>query len=284
MKLNYIFLTLICTFIQSAYSQSGFSKLAPIVLNQLNEFTQSDPSHFYSSNLILEKTYISKKFLKKLKIDSKALIPLEQPNFKHSKSVFLEANKYIMTLDMYMLTVFNAEDDLFKDDIYIYTITSDGPIPRAKTTSIYKNLASGDSILFNTEDRRLFPLVDFRLIPHNDLIVDYTLIESDGDDIEELKKLVDVLFPMVLAAYQSLKTTDPNIMISLHQELKAIAKYLLELNNDDRHFTKTLHISPSELEELLVTRHKEYIHRKHGHHWGSKWDYQLKFRASIHSL
>ena len=285
MKLKYTFLFLICSFIQSAQPQSGLSKLAPIVLNQLNAFTQPGNSQYYSSSLILEKSFISKNFLKGLKIDVKAQIPLERDrsSSNHSSTIFLDPSLHSITLDMYMLTVFNAEDDLFGDDIYIYSITSDGPIPRAKTTSIYKNLASGDSTLLSPEDRRLFPLVDIHLIPQNDLIVDYTLIESDGDDTEELKKLIDVLFPLVLAAYQSLKTTNPNIILSLHQELKAIAKYLLELNNDDRHFTKTLYISNSDLLQLVDIRHKVYIHRKHGHHWGSKWDYQLKFRASIHS-
>ena len=279
MKYLFIFFYLL----QNSFA-SNESVLAPIVLDELIKFSTNKKLNGSKYLEIFERFHVSQKFIQNLQIDKQAKISFHSTKKEvsgnhlgfHTKKIFL---------DMYRIDVIENEDDIFNDDIYVYSIVSDGPIPKAKTSRIYKNLDSGDSVLLSTLDRRLYPLTQEYPSPKGALIVDYTLIESDGDDIKELKKLTDALAPLVLAAYQQYTNqSTPLALVDLHGEMKALAKYLLELNDDDIHFTKTLAFSAEELRSTPTSLPEEYVQRAHGHHWGSRWEYRVRFRLTALDL
>src|SRR5690606_30959932 len=92
-------------------------------------------------------------------------------------------------------------DDFFNDDIYAYYFVTVGVVPTGKVTSLYRGLDQGDVLFFNEIDRKIFPLSGDAKSPSNHLIIDYGIIESDGDDMQELQKLTSIIVDMVIAVY-----------------------------------------------------------------------------------
>lgn len=178
---------------------------------------------------------------------------------------------------------FKAEDisdEWLKDDVYAYFFITDGVIPTGKVTSIYKGIGRGQSFFFNEIDRAIFPLIGVQAKkPENHLIIDYGIIESDGDDIKEMQKLSSIIIDIAIAVYSSYDPQNAQILINLRKEIKALAELLLSMNNDDRLVTGTVAYKTAELEEML--RHESYVEIVKQHDGGSdfsKWDYKLYFR------
>lgn len=180
----------------------------------------------------------------------------------------------------FKLRVVEESDDWFKDDIYAYFFVTDGVIPTGKVTSIYKGLSQGQSFFFNEIDRAIFPLVGVPAKkPENHLIVDYGIIESDGDDIKELQKLSSVIIDIAIAVYTTYDPQNAQILINLRKEIKALAELLLSMNNDDRLATGSFGYKVQELEEIL--RDSTYVEIKKTHNGNgdfNKWEYELSFR------
>lgn len=174
----------------------------------------------------------------------------------------------------------NPSDDWFKDDVYAYFFVTDGVIPTGKVTSIYKGIGPGQSFFFNEVDRAIFPLIGVPAKkPENHLIIDYGIIESDGDDIKELQKLSSIIIDIAIAVYSSYDPQNAQILINLRKEIKALAELLLSMNNDDRLATGTLAYKVHELEEML--RNETYVEVTNKHNGGSdlnKWEYKISFR------
>jgi hypothetical protein len=175
----------------------------------------------------------------------------------------------------------NRQSDFwFKDDIYVYFFVTDGVIPTGKVTSIYKGIGSGQSFFFNEIDRAIFPLIGIPAKrPENHLIVDYGIIESDGDDIKELQKLSSIIIDMAIAVYASYDPQNAQILINLRKEIKALAELLLSSNHDDRLATGSFGYKASELAEMLKDEtYFEVIKKHHSKAEFSSFDYELNFR------
>lgn len=178
---------------------------------------------------------------------------------------------------------FKAEDisdEWLKDDVYAYFFITDGVIPTGKVTSIYKGIGRGQSFFFNEIDRAIFPLIGVPAKkPENHLIIDYGIIESDGDDIKEMQKLSSIIIDIAIAVYSSYDPQNAQILINLRKEIKALAELLLSMNHDDRLVTGTVAYKTVELEEML--RDESYVEVVKQHNGGgdfSRWDYKLYFR------
>lgn len=175
--------------------------------------------------------------------------------------------------------VLEASDDWFKDDLYCYFIVTNGVVPHAKVTQIYRGLTSGESFLFDLADRPLFPLVGDAQVPSGDLVIDYGVVESDGDDVRELHQLSTLITELAVAVYQVLDPVEAAQWGSLRQEVVALTRALTELNHDDRLVTGTLVLSAAAAQSLLAENTMVEIKRKHqNNHFFDKWRYRLVWR------
>ncbi len=171
-------------------------------------------------------------------------------------------------------------DIFFNDDVYAYFFITDGVIPTGKVTSIYKGLASGDSFFFNELDRAIFPLLGVpSKKPENHLIVDYGIIESDGDDIKKMQQLSSIIIDIAIAVYSAQDPQNAQVIVSLRKEIKALADLLLTLNNDDRLITSSFAYSTAELAKMLKTETFVEIKKSHKKTTGFRiFDYDIHFR------
>jgi hypothetical protein len=179
------------------------------------------------------------------------------------------------------LRVVEESDDWLKDDVYAYFFVTDGVIPTGRVSSIYKGLSAGQSFFFNEIDRAIFPLVGVPAKrPENHLIIDYGIVESDGDDVRDLQKLSAIIIDLAIAVYTSYDPQTAQVLLNLRKEIKALAELLLSLNNDDRLTTGTIAYKVAELDELLRDRTFVEVTRKHKSDPDdfSAWDYRLTFR------
>ena len=185
-----------------------------------------------------------------------------------------------MAVHAVKLNVVQQSEFWFKDDIYAYFFVTDGVIPTGKVTSIYKGLSSGQSFFFNDIDRAIFPLVGVPAkSPENHLIIDYGIIESDGDDVKEMQKLSSIIIDIAIAVYSSYDPQNAQILINLRKEIKALADLLISRNNDDRLVTSTIGYKAEELAVILA--HDSYVEviRKHTSKGVvAPWEYHLTFR------
>lgn len=185
-----------------------------------------------------------------------------------------------MAVQAFKFKVVEDSDDWLNDDIYVYFFITDGVIPTGKVTSIYKGLDQGQSFFFNEVDRSIFPLIGVPAKkPENHLIIDYGIIESDGDDIKELQKLSSIIIDIAIAVYSTYDPQTAQILINLRKEIKALAEMLLAMNDDDRLATGTIGYKVAQLEEMLKEETYVEISRKHaGGSDFNKWEYKLYFR------
>lgn len=186
-----------------------------------------------------------------------------------------------MALHAFKMKVVEESDGWLKDDIYAFFFVTDGVIPTGKVTTIYKGLDQGQSFFFNEIDRAIFPLIGVPAKrPENHLIIDYGLIESDGDDIKEMQKLSSIIIDLAIAVYSTYDPQNAQILINLRKEIKALTEMLLGLNNDDRLATGTIAYKANELAEML--RNNSYIEFKKIHKNKPSslpnWEYELHFR------
>lgn len=185
-----------------------------------------------------------------------------------------------LALHAFGFDVVEESDDFFNDDIYCYFFVTDGVIPTGKVTSIYKGLDEGETFFFNEVDRAIYPLLGVPAkAPENHLIVDYGIIESDGDDIKDLQKLSSIIIDIAIAVYTSVDPDGGQVLANLRKEVKALADLLLSLNNDDRLANGSFGYTTAELAEILKDR--TYVEFKKVHKKESRlddWEYHLRFR------
>ncbi len=185
-----------------------------------------------------------------------------------------------VSLHAFKMDVIKRSEIMFKDDIYVYFFVTDGVIPTGKVSSIYKGVNSGDSFFLNEIDRAIFPLVGIPAKrPDSHLIVDYGIIESDGDDIKKLQKLSSIIIDIAIAVYGSYDPQSAEILIKLRQEIKALADLLIGLNSDDRLVTSSFGFKAKEIADLL--RKESYVEFKQKHSKDETFDsfeYHLNFR------
>lgn len=224
---------------------------------------------------LIAKHEISEKSLdrwQKLDPLSFSLNPLPAPALKSGMSyppLALHAHKFLVA---------EESDDVTNDDIYLSFFITDGWIPTGRVTSIYRGLDEGDSFLFNLEDRALFPVVGGLQIPRGQLIVDYMIIESDGDDITEMKRISGFITDLAIEYYRRQYGNEGEIL-RLREEVRLLSNALLDLDHDDRLVTSTWSPGPEEVSELFGMGRFAEVTRTHKQSspWGD-FKYKLTLR------
>lgn len=265
------------------------SKIIPVFMEAASMYIDGTSSNLVirsdirAALSVLEKNKVDRSILEK-HIANKSLNweLREDDKFDKWKNEIPEPASEIpeIAVQAFKLKVIEDSDDWFNDDIYTYFFITDGVIPTGKVTSIYKGIDQGQSFFFNEIDRAIFPLTGVPAKkPENHLIIDYGIIESDGDDTKELQKLSSIIIDIAIAVYSTYDPQTAQILINLRKEIKALAEMLLSLNHDDRLATGTIGYKVSELEEMLKDETYVEVSRKHdGGGDLSKWEYKIYFR------
>jgi hypothetical protein len=190
-----------------------------------------------------------------------------------------------MALHAYEFEMIDENNDFLKDDIYFYFYTTDGAVTTGRVTEIYKGISQGQSFFLTAKDRVLFPTKDIGYAtPYKHLIIDYSIIESDGDDIRDMQKLSRAMIPLATAAY-GLYTGDMATVltsaasVTLRKEVGKLSDSLIALNNDNRLVNESLLYTPKKLlntfaDEDIIEFTKSYGGRTSWHYW----KYKLNFR------
>jgi hypothetical protein len=177
------------------------------------------------------------------------------------------------------LDVREPSDDVMSDNIYCYFFITDGAVVSGRVSQIYHGLRAGQGFHFSLPDRALFPLQGGWLVPQGAVIVDYGIVESDGDDIEKLQTMTGVIVDLVVAVYA---VTDPGhgqVAIQLRQEVKALADALVSFDQDDRMAIGTLVLDKPTVTNTLQDRSWGELHRSHGsEYFFDRWRYHLTWR------
>lgn len=264
------------------------SKIIPTFLEASKLYINGDGGFYASPEIraalaVLEKNNIDPAVLEKRihnKSDRWPLRPNDKYDYWVKRPTKSEMEVPELAVHAFRFKANRISDTWFRDDIYVYFFMTDGVIPTGKVTSIYKGISSGQSFFFNEIDRSIFPLVGIPAKrPESHLIIDYGIIESDGDDIKEMQKLSSIIIDIAIAVYSTYDPQNAQILVNLRKEIKALADLLLSLNNDDRMAEGTLAWKASELEELL--RHESFVEITKKHHSKAelnKFDYELSFR------
>ncbi len=178
-------------------------------------------------------------------------------------------------LHLPQVEVIEEEDDFFNDDLYMwFVITRDG-VPQTKVTKIYRNYDEHSVLLFDSEDRIIS---NFPFYQH--MIVDFGLVESDGDDITEMQRLSAHALELVQLVYQA-QTPQQQASLGhqLRQETIAVMNLLLGLDHDDRLFSGTLNITFEHTYQAWQNGGVfENLQEFRGRHLGSDWHYRITWR------
>jgi hypothetical protein len=184
-----------------------------------------------------------------------------------------------VSLQVSKLYVKEESDDFFNDDLYLYFFVTDGLIPYGKVTTLYKNIDEGESFFFNVSDRLLFPLTGGAKSPTQHLIVDYGIVESDGDDIKDLQKLSNIIVDLAMAAYGAMNPQSTQVLVPLRKEVIALATLLISFQNDDRLVTSSFGFTTQEIDSLMTPVTVYEFKRKHKKKSRfDSWEYELMFR------
>lgn len=185
-----------------------------------------------------------------------------------------------VALHAYKLDVITQNGTWFKDDIYTYFFITDGVIPTGKVSSIYKGVGSGRSFFFTEVDRAIFPLAGLGAKkPQSHLIVDYGIIESNGDDVKEMQKLSNIIIDIAIAVYQAYDPENSQVIVNLRKEIKALADLLIGLKKDDRMATGTFGFKANEIAEILKDESYHEFKKNHSSNENhKKWEYEMSFR------
>jgi hypothetical protein len=190
------------------------------------------------------------------------------------KEILLEAKENIpkfqfqfqIRFDLLSLHVKEEFDDFFNDNIFVYMYITIDQYTFSKVTKIYKGLDEGDRIFFDSIDRAIYPYAG---ITGNSLVIDYGVVESDHEDISELKKLSAIIVDL---AY---KLATGNTSIDIRREVKAFAGFLFSLDLSDKLAIRSIMLTPSMINSLPYV----FNQRLKGNRNFSDWEYILSFRA-----
>lgn len=171
----------------------------------------------------------------------------------------LEAAMPPVALHAFRFDVEEDYDDTTNDDIYAYFITTHDDKVWGKVTDIYYGLDEGDSFFFNPKDRGLFGPTGDKLVPVNHTLIDFGIVESDGRDIQQLKKLSDAIVDLALVALSVYNPEAGAAAAQARTEVQNLLHLLVEMDGDDRLVTDTLRFTPdSMLSQLSGSSYKEF--------------------------
>ena len=266
-----------------------FSLLIPLFLEAL-PFVHKAPVYVLKPELqavvrVLENSSLSQKSLTEFEtlIDQKKNWPLPPDDrfdeWLKSKPERTSELNLPVSLQVVKLFVKEESDDYFNDDLYVYFFVTDGLIPYGKVTSLYQNLDEGESFFFNAQDRYLFPLTGGAKSPVQHLIIDYGIVESDGDDIKDLQKLSIIVVDLALAVYGAIDPQSTQVLAPLRKEVLALSTLLISFQNDDRLVISSFGFTTQEIDSLMSPVTAYEFKRKHKMKSRfDTWEYELMFR------
>jgi hypothetical protein len=263
-----------------------FSFLIPLFLEAI-PFVQKPPVYVLKPELqaalrVLEKSQLPlDEFLVLNDLKSRWPLPPqdEYDDWLKSKPTQNSEHNLAVSLQVVKLFVKEESDDYFNDDLYLYYFVTDGLIPYGKVTSVYKNLDEGESFFFNEYDRLVFPLTGGAKSPTQHLIIDYGIVESDGDDIKDLQKLSIMVVDMAIAVYGAVDPQTTQVLAPLRKEVVALATLLISFQNDDRLVTSSFGFTNQEIDSLMTPATVYEFKRKHKKKSRfDSWEYDLMFR------
>jgi len=183
-----------------------------------------------------------------------------------------DLREFALHVHLPRIMIIEEEDDFFNDDLYMWFIITRDGLTYPKMTQIYRGYDEGSTLVFNHEDR-IISNQPFK----QHLIIDYGLIESDGDDIKELKSIIDQTLRLLELMNKS--QAQSQIRERLLQEARLFMSKLLDLNNDDRLFSTSLNITYEHTLHAWENQHfYEELQEFRGQNNGSDWHYQLAWR------
>jgi hypothetical protein len=184
-----------------------------------------------------------------------------------------------VALHAYKFDVDEEYDDASNDDVYCYFVTTHDDKVWGKATSIYRGMDEGTSFFFLPEDRGLFGPKGDKLTPVNHTIVDYGIIESDGDDIAQLKKVSDVIVDL---AVKALDVYDPEAGAAAEAaraEVQNLLHLVIEMDDDDHLVTDSLYFTPDSMQRMLGPATFTEISRRYDKDTAfTHFTYRLHFR------
>ena len=186
---------------------------------------------------------------------------------------------YPVALHAFKIEVDEDYDDLLNDRLFIYSVTTFGDIQWGKVSSIYSNLDERTQAILSPNDQGLF---DPKGRIHNldkPLIVDIGIIESDGEDSEELARLTGVIIDL---AESVLAATDSSLAIQpgrLRAETQNLVDLLMSMDENDRMGTTSISLDPISVGQMLRDRrYVEWFEEFSGNRRMSAFRYRLWFR------
>lgn len=198
---------------------------------------------------------------------------IKKESYRPIKSLFLKTSGLHVHLPK--LRVIEEEDDFFNDDIYMWFIITVDGIPYSKVTKIYRGLDEGETLLFDDQDRVInsFPY-------KRQLIIDWGIVESDGEDITEMQRLSTHAFKLISIVLEQADSGQRQTMLAkLREETNAVMQLLLGLSHDDRLTNGTLVLDVHDTYRLW--QNNGFLEQQQvfsGNHMGSDWKYQLTWR------
>ncbi len=256
-------LILLLLFIKSAHALTLSESVHQSLINYCNG---------NKAKSVLDERIFKLKPSKKRCVSFKALST--KPN-KYFLKIKTPKTKSLVHLHLPSLKVIEEEDDFFNDDIYMwFVITLDG-IPYIKVTKIYKGLDEGQTLQFDAADRVINDLQFKRTA-----IIDWGIVESDGDDISEMRRLSQHALELVyLAMNQQDDPNNPTRIEQLKDQTAKVMELLLGLDHDDRLTSGTLILDSTSTQTTWQNGGiYEFSQDFTGSHMNSDWHYQILWR------
>lgn len=272
-------------------SYAADSKLIPLFLDAARIYSSPDKSLaprlvwrkdlYLILNLLYKRQIPTEALQRFLSIKSDQAWPLEPADSFDQWNSDLNQNLAVpeVALHAIKLKVVEESDDYLNDDLYLYFFVTDGTVPSGKVTSVYRGLDEGDSFYLNPLDRIIYPLGMGAKSPQQHLIIDYGIMESDGDDIKSLQKLSDAVIEIAMLVYSAKDPQHSELIKNLRQEVKALAKLLLEFDDDDHLITGSFGFKSSDLESLFMGQsYVEFAHKHKKKSGLDQFEYKLHYR------
>ena len=190
-----------------------------------------------------------------------------------------ESEAYPVALHAFRLDVVEDYDDMMNDDIYSYFIVTHDDVMWGKVTSIYKGVDEGQSFFLSAEDRGLFGPKGEKIAPKNYTIVDYGIIESDGDEIAQLHKISDAIVDLALAAISIYNPDAGAAAMQARAETQNLLRLVISLDDDDRLVTDSVRFNPELMATMLAgsTVHEFGKLHEYEDFW-TAYAYRINFR------
>ena len=194
---------------------------------------------------------------------------------RSEESIILKSKDFSLHVHLPRIEIIEEEDDFFNDDIYMWFIITRDGLTYAKMTQIYRNYDEGSILVLNQDDRIISNQPFYQ-----HLIIDYGLVESDGDDTRELLKISENASRILTQLNQSKSfARKDELRELLLRESRLFMQTLLSFNHDDRLISSSLNITYQHTHRTWQNSlFYEDMQEFRGQNNASDWHYKLIWR------